>query len=53
MNFICKILLEMNVTFRGESNNSNQLMIGYSNATVIYYTIKGVLKEATMFAERI
>ena len=34
MKFICKIFLEMGVTFRDESNDGNESMICYSDATV-------------------
>ena len=34
MKFVCKIFLEMGITFRDKSNDSNQLMFGYSDATV-------------------
>ena len=35
MKFICKIFLEMGVTFRDESNDGNESMIYYSDAIII------------------
>ena len=41
MKFIYKISSEMDVIFRNESNNSNQSMIGYSDATVTILKSRG------------